>query len=45
MAVQNIAILKILCMTPVIRNFQNLLCSFYVQSDDVKPSVQCSPIM
>ena len=27
MAVQGIAILKILCMTPVIRNFQNLLCA------------------
>ena len=36
--------LKVLSMMSVIRNFQNLLCSLYVQFDDernVKHSVQC----
>ena len=39
-AFEGIAILKILSMMSVIRIFQNLLCSLYVQSDDernVKP--------
>ena len=44
-AFEGIAILKILSMMSVIRNFQSLLCSLYVQSDDVKHSVQYSPIM
>ena len=40
-----IAILKVLSMISAIRSFQNLLCSLYVQSDDMKRSVQCSAIM
>ena len=47
-AFEGIAISKVLSMMSVIRNFQNLLCSFYVQSDDernVKLSVQCWPRM
>ena len=40
-----IAILIVLSMISAIRNFQNLLCSLYVQSDDVKRSVQYTPMM
>ena len=43
-AFEGIAILISLSMISAIRNFQNLLCSLYLQSDDernVKHSVQC----
>ena len=47
-AFEGIAILKVLSMMSVIRNFQNLICSLYVQSDNernVKHSVKCWPRM